>query len=73
MNPVGTCLWAGSTHLHVLCSPGDEVCSAAPAQLQTRKAPFCKWVYLPVKWLVTLPSSFSCPHPLTSSGFTPCS
>lgn len=72
-NPAAMCPRVGSTHLHVLRSTGEEVYSTAPAQPWTCKAPFCKWIYLPVKWRVILPSSSSFRHPLTSSGFTPCS
>lgn len=69
-NPAAMCPEPGSTHLPSL---GEEVCSAATAQPWTCKAPFCKWIYLPVKRRVTLPSSPSFPRPLTSSVFTPCS
>jgi len=72
-SPAAMCPGVGSTHLHVLRSLGEEVCSVAPAQPWTCKALFCKLIYLPAKWRVTLPSSSSFPCSLTSSGFTPCS
>lgn len=71
-NPAPMCPGVGSIHLHVLHSFRAEVCSAAPAQPWTCKAPFCKWMHLLVKWRATLPSSSSFSHALTSSGFTPC-
>lgn len=71
-NPAPMYPGAGSTHLHVPHSLGEEVCSAALAQPWTCKAPFRKWMHLLVKWRVTLPSSCSFSYALTSSGFTPC-